>query len=93
MFQVFGHEACGILASQPGIKPALPALEGDVLTTGLPGGGRKKKSMQQRSMLFAKSKVDPLQKIFTGFCLQSILHIHPSSGLVAGRGTPSMAQK
>ena len=33
MFQVFGHEACGILASQPGIKPALPALEDEVLTT------------------------------------------------------------
>ena len=26
MFQVFGHEACGILASQPGIEPAPPAL-------------------------------------------------------------------
>ena len=33
----FGHEACGILAPQPGIKPTAPALEGDVLTTGLPG--------------------------------------------------------
>ena len=29
----FGHEARGILASQPGIKPAPPALEGEVLTT------------------------------------------------------------
>ena len=29
----FGHEALGILASQPGIKPAPPALEGEVLTT------------------------------------------------------------
>ena len=36
-FGFFGHEACGILASQPGIKPAPPALEGEVLTTGLPG--------------------------------------------------------
>ena len=33
----FGHEACGILTSQPGIKPAPPALEGEVLTTRLPG--------------------------------------------------------
>ena len=33
----FGQEACGFLAPQPGIKPAPPALEGGVLTTGLPG--------------------------------------------------------
>ena len=26
-----------ILAPRPGIKPALPALAGEVLTTGLPG--------------------------------------------------------
>ena len=37
MFCVFGHEPCGILASQPGIELAPPALEGHVLTTGLPG--------------------------------------------------------
>ena len=42
MFWFFGIKACGNLAPQPGIKPALPALEGDVLTTGLPGGGGKK---------------------------------------------------
>ena len=37
MFWVFGHEAYGILAPRPGIEPAHPALEGEVLTTGLPG--------------------------------------------------------
>ena len=37
MFWFFGHEACEILAPQPGIEPAAPALEGEVLTTGLPG--------------------------------------------------------
>ena len=37
MFWCFGHEACGILAPRPGIEPALPAVEGEVLTTGLPG--------------------------------------------------------
>ena len=31
---IFGHEACGILAPRPGIEPAPPALEGEVLTTG-----------------------------------------------------------
>ena len=34
---VFGHEACGIFAPQPGIKPKPPALEGEVLTTGSSG--------------------------------------------------------
>ena len=33
----FGHEACGILTPQPGIKPALTALASEILTTGLPG--------------------------------------------------------
>ena len=37
MFWFFGREACGILAPQPGIELAPPALEGEVLTTGLPG--------------------------------------------------------
>ena len=31
---LFGHEACGILPSQPGLEPAPLALEGEVLTTG-----------------------------------------------------------
>ena len=34
---IFGCKACEILAPQPGIKPKPPALEGLVLTTGLPG--------------------------------------------------------
>ena len=37
MFWVFGHEACGFLAAPPGVEPAPFALEGKVLTTGLPG--------------------------------------------------------
>jgi len=37
MFWFFGHEACGILAPLPGIKPTTPALDGEVLPTGLPG--------------------------------------------------------
>jgi len=34
MFWYFGQEACGILASRPGIEPPLPALEGEIFTTG-----------------------------------------------------------
>ena len=37
MFLFSGPEACGILAPQPRIKPGLPALEGEVYTTGPPG--------------------------------------------------------
>ena len=37
MFCVFGHEACGILVTQPGMEAVLPVLEGKVLITGLPG--------------------------------------------------------
>ena len=34
LYWLFGHKTCGILAQQPGIKLSLPALEGEVLTTG-----------------------------------------------------------
>ena len=34
---IFSCDAYGILAPQPGAEPAPPALEGDVLHTGLPG--------------------------------------------------------
>ena len=37
MFWIFGREAYGISAPQPGIEPAPPALEGEVLTIGPPG--------------------------------------------------------
>ena len=37
MFWFFGCKACVILAPQPGIEPAPPALGGKVLTTGRPG--------------------------------------------------------
>ena len=37
LFWFFGLEVCGILAPRSGIEPEPPALEGEVLTTGLPG--------------------------------------------------------
>ena len=37
MFWFFGREVHGILALQPRIEPAPPALDGEVLTTGPPG--------------------------------------------------------
>ena len=37
MFCFLGHEACGILAPQPGTEPVPLALEGEVLTARPPG--------------------------------------------------------
>ena len=36
MIWLFGLEVCEVLAAWPGIKAALPAGEGEVLTTGPP---------------------------------------------------------
>ena len=36
-FSFLVTEACGILVSQPGIKPVPPELEGQVIITGPPG--------------------------------------------------------
>ena len=38
VFGFFGHEACRILTPWPGLQPASPALEGEVLPTDLQGG-------------------------------------------------------
>ena len=46
MFWSWGHEACGILAPQPGIKSTSPALEGKVLTTRPLGNRRARGSTQ-----------------------------------------------
>ena len=37
MFWFFGQKACGIFVPWPGTEPSSPALENEVLTTGLPG--------------------------------------------------------
>ena len=37
MFWFSGPKACGIIAPQPEMEPPPPALEGEGLTTGLPG--------------------------------------------------------
>ena len=41
MFWSVGHEACGVLASWPGIEPSPSALEREVLTTGPSGKSRQ----------------------------------------------------
>ena len=50
MFWFFVHEACGILAPQPGIEPTPAALEGEVLTTVPPG-----KSLRRRYYPISRS--------------------------------------
>ena len=59
MFWFSDCEACGILALSPGIKPVSLALEGKVLTSGLPG----------KSPLFASESsllLEATQGIFPG---------------------------
>ena len=36
MSQIVRHEACGVIASQSGMEPTSPALEGEVVATGPP---------------------------------------------------------
>ena len=50
-FWSFGREERGILASQPGIESASPALEGEVLTAGPPGKSHSKIFKQSCSAL------------------------------------------
>ena len=52
-FFFFGYKACRILAPQPGIEPAPPALEGKFLTTGPPG----EVSRRGLNLGFKKSKL------------------------------------
>ena len=61
-FFFFGHKAPGILAPGPGIEPATPALEGEVLTTGLPG-------KSQHSLLHSPDKMFQKYVLAHGHCL------------------------
>ena len=47
----FGHEACGMLSPWPGIKPASPVLEGEVLTTS-PQGESQERGFHNSVFLF-----------------------------------------
>ena len=49
---VLDHEAYEILAPQPGIKPTPPSLEGEVLTTGLPGKSQVLSLLRERLEVF-----------------------------------------
>ena len=55
MFWFFGQEACGILAPQPGMEPTPAALEGEVLTTGLPGKSLSPSFESHLSLLAGRS--------------------------------------
>ena len=79
MFWIFGVEACGILAPRPGIEPAPPALEGDILSTGPPG-----KSLFLFSSLFCSFQ-DSGGKTYRSeaFLLVRLTHLVPSIFLSA----------
>ena len=56
MFCFFDPKACGTLAPQPGIEPTTPAVEGEVLTTGLPGKSLRTKTSKSQSCRDRKQK-------------------------------------
>ena len=58
LFWFFGHEACGILAPQPGTDPAPPALEGEVPTTGPPGKSRPHFVLKQNLAWLSQGEAD-----------------------------------
>ena len=54
MVLFFGPKTCGMLTPQLGIEPPTPALEGEVLTTGLPGKSPKLYALESRHALVLK---------------------------------------
>ena len=69
MFWFFGHEVCWILAPQPGIEPALPALESEILTTGL--RGRSQKALSKKKKIYIYIYTHTQFKKFVGRILYS----------------------
>ena len=59
MFRFFGYKTCGILTPPSGVKPAAPALEGEILATGLPGKSLSE-DLNQDSVVspFTRNSVD-----------------------------------
>lgn len=72
MFLFFGPRAGGMLAPQLGIEPPTPALEGEILTTGLPGKSPNKKIFNKKSVrtvilifntqIAVHIKIDPIMR-------------------------------
>ena len=79
MFWLPGWKACGILAPWPGMEATLPALEGEVLTTGSPG----------KSLNSCCFKPLSLRQLVTAAIGWSVQHTGDDGGLMAEwwRGT------
>ena len=60
---LFGHEACGSLPSQPGLEPAPPALEGEVLTTELSGKSHTFSSIETVLNYLALDKISTSENV------------------------------
>ena len=71
MFWFFALKACRIFAPWPGIKPALPALESEVLMAGPPG-------KSQYYFLFDKQPHLPAQFLFQTSFLKISSILFPS---------------
>ena len=71
-FWFFGWEVCGILASQLGIEPTPPALEGKVLTTRPPGKSLSLPSTTN-SLQSCPTLCDPIDRSPPGSSIPGIL--------------------
>ena len=87
MFWCFGYEACGILVPWPGMEPASPALEGEVLTTGPSGKSQKWFIFIQRkmeAMMRFQAGGDTVRWHFLSVCTDDgqLVENHPSCEVI-----------
>ena len=75
MFWFFDHEACVILVPQPGIEPTTPALEGEVLSTGLPGKSLEMIYVLNRQIKALKNNNNIENPQPSGFCTGKFFYL------------------
>ena len=68
MFWFSGPKACGIIAPQPEMEPPPPALEGEALTTELPGKPYPSPLLHSLIYLFQKRKQASSSKALAAHC-------------------------
>ena len=68
MFWFSGPKACGIIAPQPEMEPPPPALEGEGLTTGLPGKAYPSPLLHSLIYLFQKRRQASSSKALAAHC-------------------------
>ena len=93
-FTFCGHEACGILSPWPGIKPAPPALEGEVLTMDCQESPRSFLNKHPVHFIFTSDPVTDFQElgqdVLTSTFLLGYTRFSPLPGLFCGSDVSSL---